>query len=293
MKVLSFGSCNIDYVYSLDHIVRPGETTEAHSVSKYPGGKGLNQSVALARSGAEVYHAGCVGADGEMLRDVLTQSGVNTDYIKEVAEPTGQAIIQVEKSGENCIFLYHGANFCVSKEYIDEVLGNFSAGDILLVQNEINNLPYLVEKGAEKGLKIVLNPSPFNDVIKEVDLAKVWCLILNKTESEGFAEKDFLEIMKEKYPELHIMLTLGKEGSVYQYKEIFVKCPAYSVKAVDTTAAGDTFTGFFISGFAGGDGAEEAVRYASAAAALAVSKNGAASSIPKHAEVLEFIKNHA
>lgn len=288
MKILNFGSCNIDLVYSVEHIVRPGETIEAVKLCKYPGGKGLNQSIALARSGAEVYHAGCVGKDDDMLRKILAENGVNTDYVCEVNKPTGQAIIQVEDSGENCIFLYHGANFQVDREYIDNVLQNFTEGDILLLQNEISNIPYLVKSGKERGMKIFLNPSPFNNVIKEIDLNDIYCIILNETEAESFGYNNFLKDVKEKYPDLRVILTLGKDGSTYQYKNEYIKQDAYKVNAVDTTAAGDTFTGYLISRSEKGDMAA-AMNYASAAAGIAASHNGAAPSIPNLEEVEKFI----
>lgn len=289
MKVLNFGSCNIDLVYSVDHIVKPGETTEAEKLCKYPGGKGLNQSIALARAGAEVYHAGCVGKDDTILRKILKESGVNIDYIRECGECTGQAIIQVDKTGENCIFLYHGANYCIDEEFIDEVLENFGEGDALLLQNEISKLPYLVKRGKSRGMKIYLNPSPFNDIIKDIDLNDIYCLILNKTESECFEKNDFLAAVKNNYPELRVVLTLGKNGSVYQYKDTCIKQNAYRVDAVDTTGAGDTFTGYYISKSGVADTAE-AIKYASAAAGIAASRSGAAPSIPELAEVERFIK---
>ena len=150
MKILCFGSCNIDYVYGLKHIVRPGETISAGSMEQFPGGKGLNQSIALAKAGAEVYHAGCVGNDGLILIDTLAEYGVDTSYIKTVDAKTGQAIIQVDDNGENGIFIYQGANIMITEEYIDEVLSDFSSDDILLVQNEISNLRYLLKKSSGK-----------------------------------------------------------------------------------------------------------------------------------------------
>lgn len=290
MKILNFGSCNIDFVYSLEHIVRPGETIEAKKLCKYPGGKGLNQSIAIARSGTEVYHAGCVGKDDDMLRKILAENDVNTEYVREVSEPTGQAVIQVEETGENCIFLYHGANFCVDEEYIGAVLQNFEAGDILVLQNEISNIPYLVKKGKEKGMKIFFNPSPFNDVIKEIDLNDIYCIILNETEAENFGYDNFTVEIKERYPHLRVVLTLGADGSVYQYKDEYIRQNAYKVDAVDTTAAGDTFTGYFISKAVKANIAE-AMNYASAAAGIAASRNGAAPSIPNYKEVEKIINN--
>ena len=122
MKILNFGSCNIDYVYSMDHIVRVGETQSTYQLEIFPGGKGLNQSIAIARAGASVYHAGCIGSDGEMLTELLTKSGVNVSYVRTVDAKNGHAIIQVSAKGENSIFLYGGSNEMISESFIDFVL---------------------------------------------------------------------------------------------------------------------------------------------------------------------------
>ena len=145
MQILNFGSCNIDSVYAVDHILRPGETISATSVASFPGGKGLNQSIALARAGAAVYHAGCIGKDGGMLLDCMHESGVDTRYLRTVDDKTGLAIIQVDKNAENAIVIYSGANGRITKEHIDTVLENFHEGDLMLAQNEISELPYLIE----------------------------------------------------------------------------------------------------------------------------------------------------
>lgn len=297
MKILNFGSCNIDYVYSMDHIVRPGETEATESLEIFPGGKGLNQSIALARAGAEVYHAGCVGEDGEMLREVLAESGVDVSFLRATEGKNGHAIIQVSKKGENSIFLYPGSNSKISEDFVDEVLGNFSEGDIILLQNEINDVERIVEKAYEKKLKIVLNPSPFNEFINKIDGKMLWCVILNEVEAKLFSGSDepemCLSCLLEKYPDLRIMLTLGVNGCVYRDKHETLFHPAFSVKAVDTTAAGDTFTGYFLAALARDISCAEAIRVASAASALAVSKMGAAPSIPCENEVikaLEYLK---
>jgi len=184
MKILNFGSCNIDYVYSLDHIVAPGETETTTTMNIFPGGKGLNQSIAAARAGSEVFHAGCIGADGDFLADMMSESGVNTKYLKKVDGKNGHAIIQVTSSGENSIFLYPGSNEMVTKEYIDTVISNFEAGDILLLQNEISNVSCIVEKAFDKNMCIMLNPSPFNEKISEIDFSKLSYLLLNEIEAK-------------------------------------------------------------------------------------------------------------
>lgn len=293
MKILNFGSCNIDMVYGVEHIVCPGETISSAKMELFPGGKGLNQSIALARAGAEVYHAGSIGSDGEMLRDILNQSGVNTDFLKTVKEKTGHAIIQVENSGENCILLFSGANHAITTKYIDEVLEKFCAEDVLVLQNEISNLPYLVKAAAKKGLRIVLNPSPFNEVIKDIDLNDIYCLILNEIEAKdisGTADaKEFSAWVKKNYPKLKVMLTLGKKGCRYIDGDSVTEHPIFPVKTVDTTAAGDTFTGYFVTDILSGKSVETVLRNASAASAIAVSKAGAAPSIPLRSEVDEML----
>ena len=170
MKILNFGSCNIDYVYSLDHIVKIGETETTHKLETFPGGKGLNQSIAVAKAGAQIYHAGCVGIDGKILIEILQENGVDISYLKTVNTKNGHAVIQVSSKGENSIFIYPGSNEMITEEYIDFVLDNFDAGDVILLQNEINNVNYIVEKAYQKKMCIIFNPSPFNEKINEIDI---------------------------------------------------------------------------------------------------------------------------
>ena len=296
MKILNFGSCNIDFVYNLEHIVREGETISAEKMEKFSGGKGLNQSIALAKGGAEVYHAGKIGADGEFLREILKDAGVNTNYLETVNEPTGHAIIQVSKSGQNSIIISDGANGCVDKAFIDGVLCNFSKDDILVLQNEISNVDYIVEKADSIGMKIVLNPSPYNQKIKDIDFNKLWLIIINEVEGKDITGKASPELiikaLREKYKNLKIVLTLGSKGAMFSgERECF--CPAFEVKAVDTTGAGDTFTGFLISALSKGEDIEFALKKAACASAIAITKSGAANSIPSQSEVtvaLESLK---
>ena len=170
MKILNFGSCNVDYVYSLDHIVRVGETEATFGREVFAGGKGLNQSIATARAGATVYHAGCIGFDGEMLKDILSESGVDVSYLRTVDAPNGHAVIQVSAKGENSIFLYGGSNEMVSESFVDEVLRGFETGDMIILQNEINDVDYIVRRAYGKGMSVILNPSPFNDIITKSNI---------------------------------------------------------------------------------------------------------------------------
>ena len=289
MKILDFGSCNIDYVYDVEHIVQPGETLVADRLSKFPGGKGLNQAIAISKAHVPVFFAGCIGEDDTMLRPILKQSNVDISSLQEVKESTGQAIIQVDKNGENSIVIYRGANGAVTEDYIDRVLKQFDAGDILLLQNEISNLLYLIKKASEMGMKIILNPSPFEEQLKNIDLWDLYCVMLNETEAmQWIGTKhayDFLEWAQKEYPHLQVVLTLGKRGSVYLRNGELYKQQAFSVSVVDTTAAGDTFTGYFVAGLYKEMDISEVLRRASAASAIAVSRKGASSSIPTYDEV--------
>ena len=291
MKILCFGSCNIDYVYSVEQILQPGQTIAAKNLSLFPGGKGLNQAVALAKAGAKVYFAGCIGPDGQMLSDVLEGAGVELQYLRRVDEKTGHAIIQVDQHAENVIMIFAGANGCVTEEYIDYVLGDFQQGDVLLIQNEISNLPYLVQQAGDKGMHIYFNPSPLNEQAQKVDLNRICCLLVNETEAQaitGSREPEALQsFIKQQYPHLQILLTQGKRGSVYMDKEQMIRQNAYRVESVDTTAAGDAYAGYFLTGLCRGDGVKAAMDRAAAASAIAVSRNGASASIPFGQEVDE------
>ena len=296
MKILNFGSLNLDYVYSVDHFVAEGETLASSVRNTFCGGKGLNQSVALARAGAETYHAGCIGPEGDMLTDMLASAGVDTRYVRRVDIPTGHAIIQVDPRGRNCILLFGGANRCNDPAFVDEVLADFAAGDWLVLQNEISSLSHLIASAKAKGMKVVLNPSPFDLALVAAGLGQVDYLLLNETEGKQLTGYDapisILNAIRETYPGLKVVLTLGKDGCVYDDGMQRIPHGIYPVTAVDTTAAGDTFTGFFIGAVSAGESPADAIRQASAASAIAVSRPGAAPSVPTADEVIEFLKNN-
>lgn len=292
MKVLNFGSLNLDYTYSVEHIVREGETISSNGMAMNLGGKGFNQSVAMSRAGIPVYHAGLVGEEGLVFFDACETYGIKTDYIKTVTGRCGHTIIQVDSSGQNCIVLFGGANQKNSKEYVDEVLSHFEAGDIIVLQNEINELPYIIDRAFSIGMTIVLNPSPLDDKIDECDLGKVSVFILNETEGEQLTGENtpsgIIQSMQANYSNAKIVLTLGKSGSIYHHGDEELYQPAFEVKAVDTTAAGDTFTGFFIAGLLKKMPMRDVLLMATKASALAVQKNGAAQSVPFMSEVELF-----
>lgn len=290
MKVLNLGSMNLDYVYSLDHIVQPGETEASSGMQVFLGGKGMNQSVALAKAGAEVYQGGMIGPDGQPFLDACREYGVHPDYIRQIETKSGHAIIQIDKHAQNSILLYGGANQMLTGEYVDEVLGCFEAGDILLLQNEVNLLPYIVDKAYEMGMRIALNPSPFNEKLAAVDMGKVSIFLLNEVEGSqmtGQADPEkILEKLLELYPQAKIVLTLGRDGAVYADGEQKHFQPIFPVEPVDTTAAGDTFTGYFLAGLMEGLPIPEILRMSAKASSITVSREGAVPSIPYRREVM-------
>ena len=293
MKVLNFGSLNLDYVYQVDHFVQPGETLSAAAQAVHPGGKGLNQSIALSRAGAKVFHAGCIGRGGEALGALLRENGVDTAHLRPTDELQGNAVIQVAPTGENCILLFGGSNQRVTAEQIETTLAAFSEGDYLVLQNEINGLPAIVDRAFEKGMRIVLNPSPCNEKLAAVDFGKLSWLLVNEVEaaqlSESAIPEEAWQALHAKYSKLSVLITLGSAGSLaYRVKDGTVEAacqPAFRVRAVDTTAAGDTYTGYFISGLMEDLPLQEGMRRASMASAISVTRPGASGSIPRKDEV--------
>ena len=187
-RVLNFGSLNLDYVYSVDHFVKPGETMSAKTQKINPGGKGLNQSCALARAGADVFHAGCVGRGGEALIQILRENSVDTSYLIPTQELQGNAVIQVDSCGENCILLFGGSNRCITEQQVTETLSGFGKGDVLILQNEINQLSLIVETAYQRGMTIILNPSPYDERLDAVDFGKLSWLLVNEVEAGQIAD---------------------------------------------------------------------------------------------------------
>lgn len=294
MKIVSFGSLNLDHVYSMPKFVSPGETLMSDDYELCFGGKGLNQSIAAARAGAEVIHTGMAGLGGEILVEFLRQNDVDTDLLERTETPQGHAVIQVSPNGENCIILYPGSNFAVTKDYVDRVFTRLKGPGYVILQNEISELAYIITKATEVGFDIVLNASPYNKTIDQLDLSKLSWLLINKIEGEELTgktkEEDIIASLQTKYTELGIVLTLGSQGCICVKGKERVCHGIFPVPVVDTTGAGDTFSGYFVASLTKELSLEEAVKYASAAAALAVSSAGAAQSIPSLNTVEKFLE---
>ena len=286
--ILNFGSVNIDHVYSVPHFVRPGETLASGRYATFSGGKGFNQSTALARAGAKVAHAGMIGADGAWLRDALAADGADITHLAVRDEPTGHAVIQVDASGQNCIIICGGANRAITPQYAEEVLSHFGDGDTLLLQNEISAIPEIMRIARACGLHIVFNPAPMGPEVSGYPLDLVDLFIVNEVEAAELAgmaadsaPDAIRDALRAKFPRADVLLTLGASGSVADIGGERVAVAAKHVKAVDTTAAGDTYIGYFLAARQRGLPLRDAMGKATEAAAICVTRAGAAPSIPR------------
>ena len=284
MKIINFGSLNIDHVYRVKDFVTPGETIASDSYELFCGGKGCNQSVALSLAGAEILHASKIGSDGSVLKEKLSKAGVDTSVIENSSQPTGHAIIQVSNSGENSIIIHGGANRDLSKDYIGKVLEKADREDYVLTQNETSGVSEIIDQAFAKGLKVVFNPAPITPEVNDYPLDKVSILIVNETEGaelSGFTAPDeILSLLAACYPNATIVLTLGAEGVAIKNANEELQISAEKVKVVDTTAAGDTFIGYFLAEFTKGSSVEDSAIIACKAAAICVQTMGATDSIP-------------
>ncbi|MDR2607222.1 MAG: ribokinase [Treponema sp.] len=292
MKFLVFGSLNIDLIFSVDHIVCPGETINSSALERSAGGKGANQAAALAKAGMEVYMAGKIGHDGDFLLELLQSYGVRTNHIMHWEGATGQALIQVDKTGQNSIVLYGGGNAALKDSEVPAIISSFSAGDIVLLQNEIPVSAAVMRTARERGMKVCLNPSPFDERIADLPLELADILFVNEIEAAGLtglpASQDFetvLEKLAGRFPKTEIILTAGKEGAFYALGTLRAKGDIVDLPVADTTGAGDTFSGFFLAARERGCDVTESLRLACKASSIAVSRKGAMASMPFAGEV--------
>jgi len=284
MPVLNFGSCCIDHVYSVPHFAAPGETLPCSDYQVHPGGKGLNQSIAMAAAGAKVKHAGKVGEDGRWLLELMASKNIDVSMMKVDTGPTGHANIQVTPEGENSIVLFGGANRTITKSDIDEALEEATPGEFLLIQNEISSLDYLIDSACEKEMRVVFNAAPMSGDVNALPLEVIELLVINEIEGFELTKKtvpdEIITTLSSRFTDTNILLTLGAAGSIYAGRGDSVFQPAMKVAAVDTTAAGDTYVGFFLAGYSAGNSVEECLALATSAAAVCVMRAGAATSIP-------------
>ncbi len=301
MKVVCFGSLNFDHNYRVAHFPQPGETIASERYDIRYGGKGLNQSIAAARAGANVTHAGHIGPDGMTMLEALRRDNVDTSFVAVVEEPTGHASIQINDQGENAIIVYGGANRTITSQYIDSVMRKCNSGDWLLLQNEINSIPAIIEAAADRGMNIAFNPAPMDTMANKFPISKIDTLIVNRGEGTALVgEGDerqlepnaIIEKLLMRYPMVEIVLTLGEEGAIYAdaHRRFAIRPPAVTPK--DTTGAGDTLIGYYVAlSMKDREAKRDNLTIACAAAALSTTRHGAMDSIPAIEEVNSFISN--
>lgn len=290
-RIITLGSLNLDFTYQLPKPLEVGETLSSLSYRCGAGGKGANQSIAAARAGAEVYHAGRIGHDGALLRRTLADSGVKLDFLEEVETPTGHAVVLINDAGDNSIVLYGGANRTIDESFIDRVTSAANPGDILLLQNEVTCISHAMEAGRKAGMRVAFNFAPFDPKLApELPLSLCDFLFLNRIEAGGIAGKsdveEILETLSCRFPETELVLTLGPDGAVALTPagdRFHADSPR--VEVVETTAAGDTFIGYYLAAVLDGFDTGRALERACRAAALCCSRAGAAESIPTRAEL--------
>ena len=289
--IYNLGSLNLDQIYRIPHHVAGGETISATDFTVGAGGKGCNQSIACALAGAKVFHVGCIGSDGVMLKDLLEKSGADTSLLETVDIPTGRAVVLVDNStGNNSIVLYPGANAAISCVLLDKLFDKAMPGDILLLQNETNMLGEAMSKAKKNNMKIVFNFAPFDaDTAGRIPLELVDYLIVNEIEGAGVSGKslpqDILDVLTDKYPDTQIILTLGADGVTWAGPQGKGSLPAFPADVVDTTAAGDTFIGYFLAALNENMSICDAATLASKASALCCSRPGAGPAIPERSEI--------
>ena len=297
MAVINFGSINIDHVYQVEHFVQPGETIGSHNYQMLLGGKGANQSIALAKAGTDVKHVGRINNHDAQFKQTMIKQGIDCKFVVCSDAPTGHAIIQVTPSGENAIVLFGGANQEITHKDVLHALDSASPGDWVLTQNETSGIEDVLVQAKQHGLNVAFNPAPMTDSVKQLPHECIDLLIVNEVEAAeiaGVSDLDQIEAyFRNDWPHAEVLVTLGKAGVRMLMKEQTIDVPAYLVEAVDTTAAGDTFIGYFLSAYTNSGDAQKSLSRACAASALAVTRVGAAQSIPDVEEVDKFIAAQA
>jgi len=303
-RISVIGSLNMDLVIQTDRVPLAGETISGRDFNLIPGGKGANQAIAAAKAGSPTAMFGCVGDDefGEVLISSLKDAGVNTANVNRTSKVrTGVASIILESSGENRIIIISGANNLVDAAYIDSHWDEIGLSSLILLQHEIplETCHYIIEKAHACSIPVLLNPAPFHKIPTDI-LKKVDYLVLNEVELQGIVPaqvssiEDVIRAGKaiNQMGVEHVLITLGGDGAVLVTNEEVIHQPAFTVDAVDTTAAGDTFVGYFASAIINGCGLKQALVNSCGAAALAVTKVGAQSSIPCNEDTQRFVQKN-
>ncbi len=287
--ILNYGSINVDHTYRVPHFVQPGETLASIGLVTGLGGKGANQSVALAKAGVAVNHIGRLSTTDQWAVDLMVSHGVDMSLTDTVEEPSGHAIIQVDEHGENAIVLHGGANQCFTRSSLQKILQQHAHADMLLMQNECNLISEVFEIANSMNLKLAFNPAPMTNDIKQLPLGQLDTLIVNQGEAQALTDKtsldDIVSELIHSLPNTRVVLTLGEGGATLIHNNKVVHANSPKVKVIDTTCAGDTFVGFFLAGLVHKLSDADALERACRAAALAVTRTGAIASIPDLADL--------
>lgn len=288
MTIWNLGSINADHVYAVPHIPAPGETLAATRLTTGLGGKGANMSVAAARAAGRVMHIGGVGPDGKWAVQRLLEYGVDTRHIATLDIPTGHAIIYVDASAENNIVLFTGANRALPETLVRQALTEAQTGDRLLLQNETNLQLETAALARQMGLSVAYAAAPFDAAATQAILPHADFLILNEVESQQLT--DATGLAPDALPTADVIVTRGADGADWfdNRRKTRHHIPALSVTPVDTTGAGDTFTGYVLAALDRGHPMLQALDLATRAAALKVTRHGAADAIPDLSEVMAF-----
>ena len=287
MAIYNLGSINVDVVYRVPHLVAPGETLAATEMTRGLGGKGANMSVAAARAAARVIHIGAVGSDGRWATERLMEYGVDTRFISTIDVATGHANICVDDAGENAIVLYPGANAQITQDDLGRALSEAAAGDSFITQNETNAQAEAVRMARDLGLRVIYAAAPFDaDAVRAV-MDNLDLLVLNEVEAAQLSQETGSDIAD--LPVSEVIVTMGSQGCRWFKKGMPPQdFPAHAVDAVDTTGAGDTFTGYLIAGLDRGMPMAQAIDLAMRAGALMVTRLGAADVIPDLKEIQDM-----
>ena len=290
-RIFSYGSINVDHIYQMPHLVTPGETLASTDYRQVLGGKGANQSIAAALAGVPVMHIGRYGKADGWVAAQLQDAGVDCSRVTAVDMPSGHAIIQVDVHAENSIILFAGANHSFRADELGALLDGAVTGDWLLLQNECSCTAEMISAAAAKGMQVAFNPSPMDDSVRTLPLHDLSLLVVNEIEAQQLLDCDWqsqdqlVAALRSRLPTTRVVVTFGSKGALWIDTETVIYVPALQVEAVDTTAAGDTFLGYFLAGLCQQNNPKTALEMGCKASSLAVQRVGASVSIPTLAEV--------
>lgn len=281
MAVLNLGSINYDLACFVPRLPAPGETLAAREIRRGLGGKGANQSIAAARDGARVVHIGAVGADGAQALEALGAAGVDVTHVRRVDGATGHALIWVDEAGENAIVIAPAANARITPEQVAAALAAARPGDVFLAQNETSLVAEAAAQARAAGLRVIWSAAPFAAEVAAAVAPHADVVIVNEGEAQALRAAGIAPRA--------VLVTRGAKGARFEAAGEAVEVPAFPVRAVDTTGAGDTYAGVFAAGLDAGLEVAQAMRRAAAAAAIQVTRPGTAEAIPTRAEIDAFL----